>query len=133
MKLKNKLLQFMNNRYGYDELTRCLLIIVICIYSASLFLQIPQLILLCLLIILYIYFRIFFFFSYKRSIENRHYLNFIHKIKHSFHLFKLRNEQKKYYRFYHCPNCTQTIRIPKGHGKVEIKCPKCHHKFVKRS
>ena len=27
----------------------------------------------------------------------------------------------------------QKVRIPRGKGKIEIECPKCHTKFVKRS
>lgn len=34
-----------------------------------------------------------------------------------------------------CPNksCGQKIRVPKGKGKIEITCPKCGQKFVKRT
>ena len=25
------------------------------------------------------------------------------------------------------------VRVPKGHGKIEITCPKCREKFIRRS
>ena len=31
------------------------------------------------------------------------------------------------------PACGQKIRIPRGRGKVEIRCPKCSHKFIKKA
>ena len=41
--------------------------------------------------------------------------------------------QRKDYHIYSCPGCGQKIRIPRGgFKKVEIECPKCHTKFIKR-
>lgn len=42
-------------------------------------------------------------------------------------------EAKKYYKFYKCPACTQKIRVPKGKGKIEITCPRCDLKFVRKT
>lgn len=40
---------------------------------------------------------------------------------------------EKIYKYFECPNCSQKIRVPKGHGKIEITCPKCGEKFIKRT
>ena len=36
-------------------------------------------------------------------------------------------------RYYRCPNCRQTVRVPRGRGKICIKCPKCSEKFIRKS
>ncbi len=133
MKLRNKLLQITKNRYGYDELTRFLLVVIFCFYCPSLLFQLPLLNFLCLCAIFYVYFRIFSRNIYKRSAENRRYLKYRNNIKKSLLFFQKRRSQSKYYCFFKCPKCKQKIRIPRGHGKVEIKCPKCNHKFIQKT
>lgn len=43
---------------------------------------------------------------------------------------KERSGTKKLYR---CPKCHQTIRVPKGRGKIAISCPKCRFEFIKKT
>lgn len=40
---------------------------------------------------------------------------------------------KKLFKFFKCPQCGQKVRVPKGKGKVEILCPKCSHRFIKKT
>ena len=37
------------------------------------------------------------------------------------------------HRYFDCPKCHQTVRVPKGKGKIAISCPKCREKFVKKT
>ena len=41
--------------------------------------------------------------------------------------------QSKTHRFFRCPKCRQTVRVPRGKGKIRITCPKCGEVFVKKS
>lgn len=39
----------------------------------------------------------------------------------------------KTHKIYRCPHCRQKIRVPRGKGKIEITCPSCRSKFIKRT
>lgn len=41
--------------------------------------------------------------------------------------------EEKLYKYFSCPECSQKVRVPRGHGKIEITCPKCGRKFIKRT
>lgn len=36
------------------------------------------------------------------------------------------------YKYVVCPHCGTVIKLPRGMGKVDITCPKCNNKFMKR-
>jgi uncharacterized paraquat-inducible protein A len=69
----------------------------------------------------------------KRYAENEKYLAATAKFRQRFNREKNMMNQRKTHHIYSCPGCGQKIRIPKGKGKIEIECPKCHTKFIKRS
>lgn len=130
---KNKIINLMYGRYGYDQFTGFLLGCILFLFILSFFVSSRILNALSLLLMIYIYFRIFSKNIYKRAAENEKYLKTTGKIRKLFRIKKKTLGQRKYYRFFKCPKCKQTIRIPKGHGRIEIKCPKCHYKFIKKS
>ena len=43
---------------------------------------------------------------------------------------RLRDRNNRYYR---CPSCGQTARVPKHRGKLCIRCPKCGEKFIRKT
>ena len=38
--------------------------------------------------------------------------------------------QRKDYKFFTCPSCRTTLRVPRGHGKIKIVCTKCGNSFT---
>lgn len=135
--MKEKIRQFMQGRYGIDQYGRFLLgaalvaIVLSMFFSRSivgLFLDYTGLVLL-----VYSYVRVFSRNISKRYGENQKYLEKTQKIRNWFLREKNLMGQRKEYHIYSCPGCKQKIRIPRGKGKIEISCPKCGTKFVKRS
>ena len=59
--------------------------------------------------------------TYKRYQENRKFMQIVDRIKDRQH------------RYFDCPKCRQTVRVPRGKGKISITCPRCREKFVKKT
>lgn len=136
--MKERLDRFMQGRYGVDQFSRFTMsvamisiILTIFIRNASILRSILDFI--GLAAIFYTYFRMMSRNVSARYEENRKYLQATENIRHWFQKEKHRLQQRKVYHIYKCPSCSQKIRIPRGKGKIEIDCPKCHTKFVKKS
>lgn len=136
MNFREKFSKFMYGRYGSDQFSRFLLwtTIILCIISIFVPARLSSTLnLIIFILIIYTYFRMFSRNIYKRAAENEKYLRIFGKWKNKFNREKNLASQRKYYHFYKCPGCGQKIRIPKGHGKIQIRCPKCNTTFIKNS
>ena len=130
--MKAKLQQFMMGRYGLDDLGRFLntLVLVILLLGALLF---PQITGVAIGIMLLCYFRILSRNTYKRAQENAAYLRVRHKVTGKLSVQWQKIKSYKTHRFFRCPSCRQTLRVPKGKGTITVTCPKCRTVFEKRS
>ena len=88
---------------------------------------------LVLLLLGYIYFRMFSRNIYKRRDENGKYIRFKLKISSWFHVRRERWVQRRDYKFFTCPSCRTTLRVPRGHGRIKIVCRKCGSSFMGKS
>ena len=70
---------------------------------------------------------------YKRSAENQWYLRKSYAVRNWFDKKKRMWKLKKTHKIFKCPTCSQKIKVPKGRGRIEIRCTKCGTKFIKRS
>ena len=86
-----------------------------------------------LLLIIIIYFRMFSRNLYKRQMENARYWEKRSRVVASFRLLKERWLQRKDYRFFSCPSCRTTLRVPRGKGQIKIVCRKCGSSFVRKT
>lgn len=134
--MRERFQRFMQGRYGADELSRVMLIVmVVCAvltwFTNGLLDTILSLAMWVLLIISYV--RMFSRNHAKRWAENQKYLSFKNRILGDVKRQKNYAQQRKTHKIYSCPGCKQKIRVPKGKGKIEISCPKCRTKFIKRT
>ena len=135
--MKEKLIRFMQGRYGIDQLSKFLLITGLAVVLLSAFFGETAVSMLLYNfgwgVVIYCYFRIFSRNVQKRYAENQAYLMKTYKIRNWFQNQKNIWQQRKVYHIYTCPSCKQKIRIPKGKGKIEVRCPKCGTTFIKKS
>ena len=137
--MRDKFNKFMQGRYGVDEFSRFTMGVALVLIILTMFVNIVNrsvgsvLDFLGIAAIVYAYFRIFSRNIQQRYAENQKYLAMTSKFRLRFNKEKNLMKQRKTHHIYSCPGCGQKIRIPRGKGKIEIDCPKCHTKFVKRS
>ena len=132
--LREKLAKLMYGRYGVDQLGRAMLIfaLVLCVLSLFVPRRLSGIIYyISLILIILMYIRMFSKNIQKRYQENNKYLSlkasFLRKFQREKEIFS----QRRFYHFYRCPRCRQRIRIPRGKGRIEIRCPKCSQTFIK--
>ena len=128
-KFAYKIAQFMAGRRGFDQFSRDLSIFALILILIDMFLPWKADILSTLgfLVILYSYFRAFSKNLTKRHEENNWYCTFIgNKIRAYF------KRDRKNFTYFKCPQCKQSLRAPKGRGKIRVTCSRCHNVFEKK-
>ena len=126
----------MAGRNGQDQLNVFLLIVdgflavlaIIFANSAGRFIYPVMLALLA-----YIYFRMLSRNVYRRRDENSKFLRFRLKLSAYIKVRRERWVQRRDYKFFTCPSCRTTLRVPRGQGKIKIVCRKCGNSFLGKS
>lgn len=117
--------RFMEGRYGNDKLNSAILGSALVMVILALFIRNPLLNLIfhgvSYALMFWSIFRTLSRNTYKRYQENRNFLKTVDRIRDRDH------------RYFECPKCRQTVRVPRGKGKIAITCPRCKEKFVKKS
>ncbi len=127
--MKEKFIRFMYGRYGVDKLSKHLVWVGLVVGLLSMLFGGSLLYLFSLVLFIYSYFRIFSKNTTKRYRELCSYERFLAKIKNGPATWKKEATQRKQYKIFKCPSCNQKLRIPRGHGRVEIRCKKCQTLF----
>ncbi len=151
--------RFMVGRYGSDQFSRFLMLLALFMLVLNLLFgsKTPVFYFLVWAVIVYSYFRMFSKNIEKRYNENTRYMQLKEKVlgffsgrKNSGGYYNSNASQNsqtydnrrpnnqtmrsdKEHRIFRCPGCDQRVRVPRGRGKIEITCPRCGQKFVKRS
>ena len=131
--MRDKIYRFMQGRYGTDDFYKFLFWVALIGIVINWFFKSQLLSFAVTLILVYAMYRVLSKNHSARYAENQRYLQATAKFRYWFDQQKKLMEERKYHHIYTCPKCRQKIRIPKGKGKIMIRCPKCHHEFQKRS
>ena len=134
--MREKFARFMSGRNGNDQLNLFILIAdIVLLLLAGIFANSLGKVLYPLVILLlgFAYFRMLSRNLCKRSEENGKYLRLRYKLMAEFRVRWERWVQRKDYKFFTCPSCKTTLRVPRGHGKIKIVCRKCGNSFTGKS
>lgn len=132
MRLMDKFRQMMVGRYGADQFSMALIICYLVLSMIGSFTHSLILITMSYGVFVYCMFRTLSKNTSKRYLENQKFLYYFDPIKKKF-VGKKKQLQDKTHCYYKCKNCGQTIRVPKGKGKIVITCPKCRQEFIKKT
>lgn len=135
---------FMQGRYGTDQLSRfmsvTILVLIVLEWICNRFLAFPGVLaftkiagIVNAVLLFLIYFRTFSRNIPGRYAENQKFLAVRDRVRSFFGGSGHRARQRIQYHIYKCPQCSQKIRIPRGKGRIIVRCPKCGKEFMKQS
>ena len=83
-------------------------------------------------VLVYLLIRLFSKNQQKRQVENARFIALFRSIFRWFRGRKVLQTDKEFY-YFKCPTCGQSMRLPRGLGKVEITCRSCASRFETKS
>lgn len=119
--------------YGYDELSKLLAALSVICIILSVFTLHQFFYYTAVILYFWMFYRCLSKNKYKRRQENNKFLSILSKIKKPFRLMKRKFSDRKVYRYYKCKKCKTVMRVPEGKGKIEISCPECGTKTIKKT
>lgn len=130
--MREKIMRFMQGRYGNDRLGQAMLMAALACVVLSLF-RIPFISTIGLAILVLTYYRMFSRQIAKRAAENQKYMQLELKVRAKLQKKKQSLAQRRTHRIYKCPNCKQKIRVPRNRGRIAISCRKCGTEFIRKT
>ena len=125
-RIKWHIQKLMMGRNGRDELETAVFYCSIFVYLLGGLFRLGLLQIFAWFGLLYSLFRVISKDVCKRREENRKFLQRLE-------FLKLRISMRKTHKIYRCKGCNRKIRVPKGKGKIEITCPMCGRKMIRRT
>ena len=138
-----KMAQFFSGRTGVDNLGRTVTYLALILMILTMITHSNIVYLLAMVCIFYSLWRMLSRNYQKRYYENQQFLLKTAGIRRKFsglgykiknYIVKQKNyyQQRKTYAIFKCPSCKQKLRVPKGRGKIQVTCSKCHAQFIKK-
>ena len=135
--LKIWLENWQQSRYGMDEFSNLLLCVSAALVSGSILLRkftvYPLIILLAAAPGIWAIARCLSRNISGHKQENDTYLKIRDEIVYRISLRKKTREIRKSYRYFTCKDCKCRYRVPRGRGKIQITCPNCGKKTIRRT
>ena len=131
--LRYKMNRFMEGRYGTDELNMFLLKVAIVVMLLSYLPKMSWLMLIAYGLIIWSLVRSLSRKYHKHRVELYTYIRLKNAVKGRISLAKQIWQNRKTHKYFTCKKCGNVFRVPKGKGKIEVTCPKCKDKSIRKS
>ncbi len=131
-KFTMKLQQFMAGRYGSDRFSLFINVVGLIFAFLGNFKSLRFFYFIGLGIIIYGLYRAMSKKFEARRKELNWYLRVSEKPRAEIKLLGNKIRDRKTHRYFKCKSCKTVLRVPKGRGKIEVTCPKCRDKVIKK-
>ena len=132
-RIRMKIQDAMDGSYGNDEFSQFLIRAAFTILLVSLIPPLRFLYALSVAIMLWALIRCYSKNMEKRYAEREKYLRFKRAHKEELSFRQRQWADRKTHKYLRCKQCRTILRIPKGMGKVEVRCPKCQAVTIRKS
>ena len=131
--IRNFLRNFMAGRYGPDHLNVAMIVLSLVLYLLFVILHFVVLMYISYGILAFSVFRMLSRNITRRRAENDRFIRYWWPVRTKVSRSWSNIRHGKTHKFLKCPGCKNTLRVPSGKGKIQITCPKCGERFIKKS
>ena len=131
--IRNFLSRLMIGRYGPDQLSTALIVVSIIVSLIMNIIGFPYGSIISYIFLILALVRILSRNIQARRRENDHFLRYWAPFKAKSKKFFAKLRGMKTHKYFNCPGCKNTLRVPRGRGKLNITCPRCGERFIKKS
>lgn len=130
--IRRALSRFMAGRYGGDQLNTTLMVIYLLLWVVGLFTYLPWAELLALVLLVITLLRMFSRRVDRRREENARFLRLVRPLNRKVRNLFVRLKDREH-RYFRCPGCRQQMRVPRGKGRITVRCRSCGATFEEKS
>jgi len=131
--IRNFLRNFMIGRYGPDHLNIAMIIISLVLNLFSGVFRFAPIAIVSYVLLGLALFRMLSRNIKRRRAENDRFIRYWWPVRTRISRLLANVKHRKTHRYFKCAGCNNTLRVPKGKGKLQITCPKCGERFIKRT
>ena len=131
--IRNYLRKFMIGRYGPDHLSIAMIVFSFVLSILHGILRFTPLMYISYVLLALALFRMLSRNIKRRRAENDKFIRYWWPLRTRANRSYSNIKHRKTHRFLKCPSCVNTLRVPKGKGKLQITCPKCGERFIKKT
>ena len=131
--IRNFLRRFMAGRYGPDHLNIAMIVVSLILQLVTVIIRLQVLVYVSYLFIILALFRMLSRNISRRRAENDKFIRYWWPIRTRISRSLASFKHRKTHKFIKCQGCNNTLRVPKGKGKLQITCPKCGERFIRKT